>query len=130
MRDWISEDERYDPQCQDVEQARCSCCHELVPADELKHFFGGDQVCAECLGNYLRDNSAEFEQPFIDAHLLEYIRDWWNKFLDRDERDNMMLMMYYVFCLNPSNVDRLKEDRRCFCQTHTEFLDYVEERLC
>src|SRR5699024_9634375 len=44
MRDWISEDERYDPQCQDVEQERCSCCHELVPADELKHFFGGDQV--------------------------------------------------------------------------------------
>ena len=49
--------------------------------------------------------------------------------IDRDERDDMMLKMYYAFRLNPENADRLKEDRRCFCLSHAEFLDYVEEGL-
>ena len=121
--------ESWDPQCQDFKQERCSCCHELVPADELLELFGGDKVCKECIGDYLIKNSAEFEESFVKEHLPEDVREWWKHCLDRDERDDMMLKMYYAFRLNPENTDRLKEDRRCFCLSHAEFLDYVEEGL-
>lgn len=121
--------ESWDPQCQDIECSRCSVCKQWVPDNELTEFFGGDKVCKECIGDYLIKNSAEFEEPFVKEHLLEYVRGWWDQCLDRDERDDMMLKMYYAFRLNPENTDRLKEDRRCFCRSHAEFLDYVEEGL-
>ena len=121
--------ESYDPQCQDVECSRCSVCKQWVPDNEITEFFGGDKVCKECIGDYLIKNSAEFEEPFVKEHLPEYVRGWWDQCLDRDERDDMMLKMYYAFRLNPENADRLREDRRCFCRSHAEFLDYVEEGL-
>lgn len=121
--------ESYDPQCQDVECSRCSVCKQWVPDNEITEFFGGDKVCKECIGDYLIKNSAEFEEPFVKEHLPEYVRGWWKHCLDRDERDDMMLKMYYAFRLNPENTDRLKEDRHCFCRSHAEFLDYVEEGL-
>lgn len=121
--------ESCDPQCQDIECSRCSVCKQWVPDNEITEFFGGDKVCKECIGDYLIKNSAEFEEPFVKEHLPEYVRGWWDQCLDQDERDDMMLKMYYAFRLNPENTDRLKEDRRCFCRSHAEFLNYVEEGL-
>ena len=121
--------ESCDPQCQDIECSRCSVCKQWVPDNEITEFFDGDKVCKECIGDYLIKNSAEFEEPFVKEHLPEYVRGWWDQCLDQDERDDMMLKMYYAFRLNPENADRLKEDRRCFCLSHAEFLDYVEEGL-
>lgn len=121
--------ESWDPQCQDIECSRCNVCKQWVPDNEITEFFGGDKVCKECIGDYLIKNSPEFEEPFVKEHLPEYVREWWKHCLDRDERDDMMLKMYYAFRLNPENTDRLKEDRHCFCRSHAEFLDYVEEGL-
>lgn len=126
MRDWISEDERYDPQCQDVEQARCSCCHELVPADELKHFFGGDQVCAECLGNYLREQGEEFTEDFVKENEDDYLLSWWDT-LDKSDRVTYLKTLYQSLRL--TRAEELAEDRREYCRQSQYFPSFVEERL-
>lgn len=78
MRDWTSENERYDAQCREPQGIICSQCGERCSEERITHL-DGNPICDDCLKEYIEEYSKshaeDFTEDFISENLDERSAD-------------------------------------------------------
>lgn len=121
--------ERHDPQCQDIECSRCTCCKLWVPDDELVAFSNGDRVCNDCLYDYLSSQGADFVPGYIAEHEADFWLRWMFEGADEEEKLRVITAGYLAEMMDSEKNELIQREKAEFCRHSEDFLDYVKEEL-
>lgn len=121
--------DRHDPQQQDQELFRCCKCGEMVTFDEITSFSSGDDVCKDCLSDYLREHDADFVDPYISEYEKYYLMDWWWAGLDDNQKLEIVRQAYKNHYAPECKQKEMVRDRQEFCREDPDFPAYVKEHL-
>ena len=70
MRDWTSENERYDAQCREPQGIVCSQCGERYQEERITHL-DGNPICDDCLKEYIEEYSKSHAEDFTEDFISE-----------------------------------------------------------
>ena len=97
MRDWTSENERYDAQCREPQGIVCSQCGERCSEERITHL-DGNPICDDCLKEYIEEYSKshaeDFTEDFISENLDERSADYWENDMSDQQRKEVMRLAY------------------------------------
>lgn len=138
--------ERYDIQCQEVEQQIwCNIGNCWAMEDEATIFFNGDVVhedyMDEYIADYAQENPEDYIEGFIQEHLAERAEMFYQTEItpaEKDELDKRFEQMkielyqrkrqFFKEC----NLNSIEENDRLFClesSLEDEFFDYVQSQI-
>lgn len=135
MRDWTSENERYDAQCREPQGIVCSQCGERCSEERITHL-DGNPICDDCLKEYIEEYSKshaeDFTEDFISENLDERSADYWeNDMSDQQRKEVMRLAYLQVKQMHKEyHAHDIEESDREFCFASDDYTDFVRDRLC
>lgn len=135
MRDWTSENERYDAQCREPQGIVCSQCGERCNEERITHL-DGNPICDDCLKEYIEEYSKshaeDFTEDFISENLDERSADYWENDMSDQQRKEVMRLAYLQAkqMHKEYHAHDIEESDREFCFASDDYTDFVRDRLC
>ena len=132
MRDWTSENERYDAQCKEPQGIICSQCGERCSEERITHL-DGNPICDDCLKEYIEEYSKshaeDFTEDFISENLDERSADYWENDMSDQQRKEVMRLAYLQAkqMHKEYHAHDIEESDREFCFASDDYTAFVRD---